>query len=200
MTDIPQYKSTLTGTEIDQALHNIAQLDAGIAQAKQYAEQAQGYAESINPENFYTKDQADAEFAQKSHATTGTQYGAATDSLYGHVRLSDTTGESDATSGVAATPKCVQDAVESAISGAASAGFVSSGSLTDISLPGVYYVGNSVTNKPISTGGLYILARVNDANGVALFASAQGNDLYIIHKPNSGSPRISKISGSDFSI
>lgn len=35
MTDIPQYKSTLTGTEIDAAMKKMAQLDDGIAQAKQ---------------------------------------------------------------------------------------------------------------------------------------------------------------------
>lgn len=47
-----QYKSNLTPEEVDQALHNIAQLGAGIDQAKRYAEQAQGYAESIDPDSF----------------------------------------------------------------------------------------------------------------------------------------------------
>lgn len=98
-----QYKSNLTPEEVDQALHNIAQLDDGIAQAKQYADQAQGYAESINPE----------QFAPKSHAAAADTYGAATGSLYGHVQLSDTASSSDASGGVAATPKCVQDAVNS---------------------------------------------------------------------------------------
>lgn len=98
---LSQYKSSLTPEEVDQALHNIAQLDDGIAQAKQYAEQAQGYAESINPE----------QFAPKSHAAAADTYGAATGSLYGHVQLSDTASSSDASGGVAATPKCVQNAV-----------------------------------------------------------------------------------------
>lgn len=61
-----QYKSNLTPEEVDQALHNIAQLDDGIAQAKQYAEQAQRYAESINPGNFYTKKEADARYLPRS--------------------------------------------------------------------------------------------------------------------------------------
>lgn len=63
---LSQYKSNLTPEEVDQALHNIAQLDDGIAQAKQYAEQAQGYAESIDPGNFYTKEEADARYLPRS--------------------------------------------------------------------------------------------------------------------------------------
>lgn len=112
---LSQYKSSLTPEEVDQALHNIAQLDDGIAQAKQYAEQAQGYAESIDPGNIYNKEQADGKFAPTNHTSSGTQYGAATDSLYGHVKLSDTAGSSGASAGVAATPKCVQDTVNNAI-------------------------------------------------------------------------------------
>lgn len=108
-----QYKSNLTPEEVDQALHNIAQLDDGIAQAKQYAEQAQGYAESINPGNFYTKTQADSAFAPKSHASTLATYGTGSSAVYGHVKLSDTPGASDTSGGTAATPKCVQDAVNS---------------------------------------------------------------------------------------
>lgn len=106
-----QYKSNLTPEEVDQALHNIAQLDDGIAQAKQYAEQAQGYAESINPGNFYTKEETDAEFAPTSHASTLATYGTGSSAVYGHVKLSDTASASDASAGFAATPKCVQDAV-----------------------------------------------------------------------------------------
>ena len=62
---------------------------------------------------YYTKEQADSEFAPKSHAAAADTYGAATGSLYGHVKLSDTASSSDASGGVAATPKCVQTAVSS---------------------------------------------------------------------------------------
>lgn len=117
MTDIPQYKSTLTGTEIDAAMKKMAQLDDGIAQAKQYAEQAQGYAESINPGNFYTKEQADSEFAPRSHSSTLATYGTGSSAVYGHVKLSDTLNGASAANGggTAATPKCVQDAIQEAM-------------------------------------------------------------------------------------
>lgn len=107
-----QYKSNLTSEEVDQALHNIAQLDDGIAQAKQYADQAQGYAESINPGNFYTKEQADAEFAPKSHNSASGAYGIGNGTVYGHVKLSDAAGSDDAAKGVAATPKAVQEVMK----------------------------------------------------------------------------------------
>lgn len=97
-----QYKSNLTPEEVDQALHNIAQLDDGIAQARQYAEQAQGYAESIDPE----------QFAPKSHAAEAATYGLGDADAYGHVKLSDTPSNYGQYGGVAATPKCVQDAVQ----------------------------------------------------------------------------------------
>lgn len=47
-----QYMSTLTPQEVDQALLNIAQVNDKVAQAEQAAQQAQQYAESINPANF----------------------------------------------------------------------------------------------------------------------------------------------------
>ena len=62
--------------------------------------------------NYYTKEQANAAFAPTSHANAETTYGAATGSLYGHVKLADTASASGASAGVAATPKCVQDATE----------------------------------------------------------------------------------------
>ena len=62
--------------------------------------------------NYYTKEQANAAFAPTSHANAETTYGAATGSLYGHVKLADTASASDASAGAAATPKCVQDAVQ----------------------------------------------------------------------------------------
>ena len=47
-----------------------------------------------------------------NHASSGTSYGKGTASMYGHVKLSDTASTSNGvSSGVAATPKCVADAV-----------------------------------------------------------------------------------------
>lgn len=46
------------------------------------------------------------------HASSGTSYGKGSSSMYGHVKLSDTASASNGvSSGVAATPKCVADAV-----------------------------------------------------------------------------------------
>lgn len=59
--------------------------------------------------------QAPSSFAPASHASNGTTYGVGTATLYGHVMLSDTAEDSDATGGIAATPKCVQDTVNSSI-------------------------------------------------------------------------------------
>lgn len=47
-----QYMSTLTPEEVDQALRNVAQVDDKVAQAEQAAQQAQQFADSINPANF----------------------------------------------------------------------------------------------------------------------------------------------------
>lgn len=55
---------------------------------------------------------ADVGASPKNHAIADTQYGAANDSLYGHVKLSDAADSSDVSDGVAATPKCVQDAIQ----------------------------------------------------------------------------------------
>ncbi len=53
--------------------------------------------------------------APQSHASTGTTYGKATSSSYGHARLSDShTSTSDANGGIAATPKAAKDAYDHA--------------------------------------------------------------------------------------
>lgn len=102
MPDTPTYKSTLTGPEVDAALKNIAQYQELLVQAKEYSEQAKQYADSINP----------SQFAPTNHANSGTKYGIGTATLFGHVKLSDSAGDSGSTSGVAATPKSVQEALK----------------------------------------------------------------------------------------
>ncbi len=63
--------------------------------------------------DYYTKSQAAAAFSPKSHASASTAYGAATASLYGHTKLSDTASTANgAASGVAATPKCVAQSLQ----------------------------------------------------------------------------------------
>lgn len=63
--------------------------------------------------DYYTKSQAAAAFSPKSHASSSTAYGAATASLYGHTKLSDTASTAyGAASGVAATPKCVAQSLQ----------------------------------------------------------------------------------------
>ncbi len=53
-----------------------------------------------------------ASFTPISHASTATTYGIGTSANYGHVKLSDSTSSaSSASSGVAATPKAVSDAI-----------------------------------------------------------------------------------------
>lgn len=52
-------------------------------------------------------------YAPKAHASAGTTYGVGSGTNYGHVKLSDTVSTSGASAGVAATPKCVKDAVSS---------------------------------------------------------------------------------------
>lgn len=50
-------------------------------------------------------------YAPTKHASEGETYGRGTQTLYGHVKLSDTASSQDTSaSGIAATPKAVQDA------------------------------------------------------------------------------------------
>lgn len=58
----------------------------------------------------------DTSRAPTSHASEQTTYGKATNTLYGHVKLSDSTNDSTAAAagGTAATPKAVKDALDAA--------------------------------------------------------------------------------------
>ena len=69
--------------------------------------------DQVDLSDYYTKIQADSAFAPKSHASTLATYGTGSSAVYGHVKLSDTPGTSGVSGGMAATPKCVQDAVNS---------------------------------------------------------------------------------------
>lgn len=121
MAETGYYDSPLTGEELDAAFRKMATIDQSVTQAGQSAEQARGYAASIDPDSFakksdldsyYTKDQADSAFAPTNHASTDwSKYGMASGTRYGHVVLSDTPGDAGAGHGIAATPKCVQDAI-----------------------------------------------------------------------------------------
>lgn len=51
--------------------------------------------------------------APKMHSVSDTIYGVGTSINYGHVKLSDAVSSSGVSSGIAATPKCVQDAIAS---------------------------------------------------------------------------------------
>lgn len=53
--------------------------------------------------------------APTNHASASSTYGPGTATNYGHVRLSDVAADTPATSGVAATPKAVNDAIASAL-------------------------------------------------------------------------------------
>lgn len=65
--------------------------------------------------------------APTSHASTNTTYGIGTGSNYGHVKLSDSTlSTSDASAGIAASPKAVKAAYDKAVEAANSAGTVRS--------------------------------------------------------------------------
>lgn len=61
------------------------------------------------------------EWAPVSHADSTTKYGAANASKYGHVKLTDTVTAASASSGIAVSPKAVQDAIENALGSAGSA-------------------------------------------------------------------------------
>lgn len=74
-------------------------------QAKSAANTSKGYTDEVRQQ---VETDAAKTYAPKAHASSGTSYGVATASLYGHTKLSDTASNSyGATSGVAATPKCV---------------------------------------------------------------------------------------------
>lgn len=49
------YQSTLTGQQLDEAFSKLGQVDSAVQQAEAAAAEAQGYADSINPDNFQQK-------------------------------------------------------------------------------------------------------------------------------------------------
>lgn len=92
------------------------------AQIEQYRAEVQRYDARITANDTAIKAEverataAEATKAPTSHASTETTYGAGNATNYGHVRLAtaSTPATSDATAGVAATPKVVNDAVAAA--------------------------------------------------------------------------------------
>lgn len=92
------------------------------AQIEQYRAEVQRYDERITANDTAIKAEvarataAEATKAPTSHASAETTYGAGNATNYGHVRLAtaSTPATSDATAGVAATPKVVNDAVATA--------------------------------------------------------------------------------------
>ena len=92
------------------------------AQIEQYRAEVQRYDERITANDTAIKAEinrataAEATKAPTSHASTEATYGAGNATNYGHVRLAtaSTPATSDATAGVAATPKVVNDAVAAA--------------------------------------------------------------------------------------
>ena len=67
----------------------------------------------VDLSNYYTKAQADSAFAPYIHRSSSPIYGNGTETYFGHVKLTDTPGDFAVANGTAATPKCVQDAVNS---------------------------------------------------------------------------------------
>ena len=87
--------------------------------------------------------------APTSHASSATSYGIGTGSNYGHVKLSDaTTSTSAAASGVAATPKAVNDVKKLADAAQTAADSAADNSITGLSVSGkviTYTKGNGTT-------------------------------------------------------
>ena len=82
--------------------------DAATAAAQKSADDAQTAADAA-------QSTADGK-APKAHASSATTYGIGTGSNYGHVKLSDSTSStSEASKGIAASPKAVKDAYDKAV-------------------------------------------------------------------------------------
>lgn len=153
----------------------------------------------IDLSNYYTKDQANVAFAPTSHAAAANTYGAATGSLYGHVRLSDTASASDTSSGVAATPKCVHDAafykpgdvlsVPLTITQVSASGLVTGGGQQALfTLPLQKSISPDVTSVTINSGTMvargvkgYIIGGSGDYKNIAdLVSAVQLTDVGIV--------------------
>ena len=70
--------------------------------------------------------------------------------------------------------------------------FINYGDFENISKAGVYYVSNSVTNKPDETGGLYVLGLVDEGNNIGLYISANSAIDPIVCSKNREMYRIQK--------
>lgn len=55
--------------------------------------------------------------------------------------------------------------------------FYGSGSMQSITESGVYFVGNSVTDKPTGGGGIFILAKANATTGAGIFLGNATNSV-----------------------
>lgn len=98
--------------QVEQYRQEVQAFDARITRAQT---DATGAAAAVAEEKT-AREQADATLTQAvagkaptMHADASTTYGQGTDSLYGHVKLSDEASQSAAAAGVAATPKAVAD-------------------------------------------------------------------------------------------
>lgn len=118
-------KADAASTKVDGLEDTVDTLSAQVTTAQNTAEQALSLAQTNESgiteldTHMGTANQAITALqtgkAPTSHASSTTQYGSATATNYGHVRLSDVAAATPATSGVAATPKAVNDALAAAL-------------------------------------------------------------------------------------
>ena len=101
----------LTGNynaQIEQYRQEVQAFDSRITAAQSAAEAAQTTAGDAQTAAGDAQTAADSK-APISHASADTTYGAGSDTLYGHVKISDALSDSAASAGVAASPKMVSD-------------------------------------------------------------------------------------------
>lgn len=92
---------------VDTIRQNVEALETSVSGIQEEVTGIQGDIAGINTE-------LDGK-APTQHASEQSTYGVGSASLYGHVKLSDTSGTSDASNGAAATPKAVADAEANAL-------------------------------------------------------------------------------------
>lgn len=108
--------------------------------------------------------------APTSHASTATTYGAGTSSNYGHVKLSDSTTSTSASSaGVAATPKAVNDARTALI------GTSSSASSTDTIYGAKKYADEKVATVATNLGTLE--GKIGNLSNIMNFLGTTTSDV-----------------------
>lgn len=118
-------KADAASSKVDGVEDTVNTLSAQVTTAQNTAEQALSLAQTN--ESDITELDGQMETANTAisslqsgkaptmHASSTTQYGSGTTTNYGHVRLSDVAADTPATSGVAATPKAVNDAIAAAL-------------------------------------------------------------------------------------